>query len=81
MRPDAELAIDALHVRVNNNERGAGSVSREAVLEFEEFWRRHADAPLKVSPFFISIYLSIYTYLSIYMILIHGMDIVTDIDR
>ena len=47
MRPDAEMAIEALHVRVNNEERGAGRVSREAVLEFEEFWREFAVNPLK----------------------------------
>lgn len=47
MRPDAELAIDALHVRVNNEERGAARVSKEAVLEFEDFWSRHASIPLK----------------------------------
>jgi len=49
----------------------AGSVSREAVLEFEEFWRRHADAPLKVCPMHISsiyrsIHLSIYLSISVY---------------
>jgi DNA helicase MCM9 len=48
MRPDAELAIDALHVRVNNEERGAARVSKEAVLEFEQFWRGYVANPLKV---------------------------------
>ena len=45
-RPDVELAIEALHVHVNNNERGAAMVSREMQLEFEAFWRRHAETPL-----------------------------------
>ena len=45
-RPDVELAIEALHVHVNNNERGAAMVSREMQLEFEAFWRRHAATPL-----------------------------------
>ena len=46
VRCDVEMAIAAQHVRVRNEERGADRVSREAQLEFDEFWREHAHAPL-----------------------------------
>ncbi|KAL1496295.1 hypothetical protein AB1Y20_016257 [Prymnesium parvum] len=40
MRCDVEMAIEALHVRVRNEEAGASRV------DFEAFWQRHAAAPL-----------------------------------
>jgi len=48
-RPDAELAIDALHVHVHNDEVGSARVSRELGAEFEAWWRarREAGMPLK----------------------------------
>ena len=45
-RCEVELAIEAHHVRVRNEERGASRVSREAVLEFEAFWEEHAASRL-----------------------------------
>eukprot|EP00965_Chrysotila_dentata_P119607 3954331-Pleurochrysis_carterae.AAC.1 len=35
------------HIKVNNEERGGSSVSREAVLDFEAFWREYAGVILR----------------------------------
>jgi len=46
VRCDVEMAIDAQHVRVRNEEAGADRVSKEDIAEFEDFWANNRDAPL-----------------------------------
>ena len=38
VRCDAEMAIEALSVKVNNEDRGAAHVARETKIEFDQFW-------------------------------------------
>jgi hypothetical protein len=45
-RCDLEMIIIANHVRVNNEQK-AGNISEELKKEFEEFWQRNKEHPLR----------------------------------
>ena len=46
-RPEVELVIYALNICVNNEQRSVVHVSRELRLEFDGFWQKFKDLPLR----------------------------------
>lgn len=47
MKCDLEVVIKANHVSVNNEQRSGVMLTEEIKQEFDEFWTRHKNTPLR----------------------------------
>jgi hypothetical protein len=53
---ELEIILEAIHIRVCNNERLHSLVDEQARIEFEQFWLEHEERPLAgiyISPEFL----------------------------
>lgn len=53
-RCEVELAVEAQHVRVRNEEAGGSRVSREEEQQFHSFWQRNSARPLSARDLLLS---------------------------